>query len=334
MIPQLILIALEAVNNALPPGSRYTSATLSSRMLRAGIEAVPAGLAIVGLALIVARDFDRAGRSLPWARTRTGWSLRLIALASALAAGTAMAFIGIRLLSPRLFDGFHQVVDPEVVVTTLVGFGILAAGLSARAVVPRPTGERPRWLRRLAYVLPLGMLGIGLLYLLADLPIGAETDQELPPIVGRLLTRAGEGVQSFWDLLPDDVVAFLHSWLGLDGLLFFLTAAALVFFLTELAFRPTAVMTVPFDQVAGEPGRLVRFIWLTTALTVVCLAAIPTLIVMGQVILHIRLWISALVGARLAVVVLMWYGSIGPRVRVVRSGESPSTSSNTFGRAS
>jgi hypothetical protein len=50
--------------------------------------------------------------------------------------------------------------------------------------------------------------------------------------------------------------------------------------------------TPPFDLVAGSPGRLVRFIWLTAALTVVCLAAVPTLIVSGQVIVHIRCLIS------------------------------------------
>jgi hypothetical protein len=66
----------------------------------------------------------------------------------------------------------------------------------------------------------------------------------------------------------------------------------LAFFLSELALRPPALRTPPFDLVAGSPGRLVRFAWLTLGLTVVCLAALPTLIVLGQVILHIRLGIS------------------------------------------
>ena len=68
LIPSIILVALEAVNNALPPSSRYTTASLSVRMLRAGIEAVPASLAIIGLAMIVARDFGRARRPCPGPR--------------------------------------------------------------------------------------------------------------------------------------------------------------------------------------------------------------------------------------------------------------------------
>src|SRR5262245_12850030 len=45
LITQLILIALEAVNNAMPPPHRAPPDGLSVRLLRAGIEAVPAALA-------------------------------------------------------------------------------------------------------------------------------------------------------------------------------------------------------------------------------------------------------------------------------------------------
>jgi hypothetical protein len=291
-IPCILLVAMEGVNNALPPGSRYTTASLSVRMLRAGIVAVPAALAITGLAMIVARDFGRAGRSLPWATTRLGWSVRLIALALALVAGTAMAIVGIPMMSPLWLDGFGQVLDPEVVMTILAGFGTLAVGLAARAVVPRPASERPRWLRRLSFVLPIGMMGIVLLSVLTCLPSATEIDPELPPIVGRLLAGVGEVHGRVWDVLPDPLVIVLQESLAPNHVVWILSAAGLAVFLVELAMRPPGLRTTPFDLVAGEPGRLVRFIWLSAALIVVCVAAVPTLIVVGQVILHIRLGIS------------------------------------------
>ena len=128
LVPQFILIALEAVNNSMPPPGQYTSGSLSARLLRAGIEAVPATLAIVGLALIVARDFQRTGRSVPWATTRGGWFVRLLALAAAGAAGIGMALVAMPTISPMWVDGFRQVLDPEDIVMVLAGFGTFVSG--------------------------------------------------------------------------------------------------------------------------------------------------------------------------------------------------------------
>ncbi len=292
IVPQFILVVLEFVNNAMPPPGQYTSASLSARMLRAGIEAVPAALAIVGLALIVARDFQRAGRSVAWATTRGGWVVRLLALAAAGAAGTGMVLVGIPTMSPRFLDGFRHVLDPEGMLIMLIGFGTFAAGLAARAVVPRPPCERSPWSRRLSNVLLLGMMVILVSSALRCLPSSQAIDTQLPPIFARLL----EGVEAagvwFLGLFPYSLGDGILAWLSPERLLWILPMAGLALFLIELALRPPAFRTPPFDQVAGSPGRLVRFIWLTVALTVVCLAAVPTLIVLGQVILHIRLGIS------------------------------------------
>ncbi len=292
IVPQLILVALEAVNNAMPPPGRYTSASLSARMLRAGIEAVPATLAIVGLALIVARDFQRTGRSVPWATTRGGWFVRLLALAAAGAAGIGMALVAIPTMSPRFFDGFCHVLDPEAIAIMLIGFGTFAAGLAARSVVPRPPWEKPRWLRRLSNVLPLGMMVIVVASALKCLPSSRALDPETPAIFVRLLDGVEAAGLWFWGLFPDPLGDDILAWLSLERLLWILPMAGLAFFLIELALRPPAFRTPLFDQVASSPGRLVRFAWLTLGLTVVCLAALPTLIVLGQVILHIRLGIS------------------------------------------
>ena len=263
LVPQLILVALEAVNNAMPPLGRYTSADLSARMLRAGIEAVPAALAIVGLALIVAHDFQRAGRSVAWATTRGGWVVRLLALAAAGAAGMGMALVGIPTMSPRFLDGFWHVLDPEGMLIMLIGFGTFAAGLAARAVVPRPPREESRWSRRLSNVLLLGMMVIVVSSALRCLPSSQAIDPETPAILVRLLDGVEAAGIWFMGLFSDSVGDEILAWLSPERLLWILPMAGLALFLIELALRPPAFRTPPFDQVAGSPGRLVRFIWLS-----------------------------------------------------------------------
>ena len=193
LVPLYILIVLEYVNNAMSPSGHYTTARLSARMLRVGIEAIPATLVIVGLALIVARDFQRAGRSVPWATTRGGWLVRVLALAAAGAAGIGMALVAIPTMSPKWLDGFCLVLDPEAIAIIILGFGIFAAGLAARAVVPRPAWEKPRWLRRLSNVLTLGVMGILVSSALTCLPSSLAIDPAIPPIFARLLDGVDAG---------------------------------------------------------------------------------------------------------------------------------------------
>ena len=289
LVPQYILLVLDLVNNSMPPSGQYTSRSVSARALCAGIEAVPATLAIVGLALVVVRDFQRAGRSVPWATTRGGWFVRLLALAAAGGAGIGMALVAVPTLCPMWAEGFRQVLGPEDIVMVLAGFGTLSAGLAARTVVPRPVWEKPRWLRWLSTVLVVAMMGIVAASALKCLPSSMAIEPEMQPIFARLLDEVEVAGLWFWGLFPYAVgdgalnlartgTAALDPADGGPGL-----------------FRGragTPSVQPPFDLVASSPGRLVRFAWLTLGLTVVCLAALPTLIVLGQVILHIRLCIS------------------------------------------
>jgi branched-subunit amino acid transport protein AzlD len=291
LVPLYILNVLELVDNAMRPLGRVTSTSLSARLLLAGMEAVPAALAIVGLALIVARDFQRAGRSMPWATTRGGWFVRLLSLAAAGAAGIGMALVAIPTMSPHLRDGIRGVLDPEAIVIVFIGFGTFAAGLAARTVVPRPAWEKPRWLRRLANVLPLGLMGIVVSSALKCLPSSMAIDPALPPMFAELLDGIDQAGVWFWGIFPAPLADGVQAWLDPGRLFWILTMVGLALFLSELALRPPALRIPPFDLVGCSPGRLVRFAWLTLSLTVVCLAALPTLIVLGQVILHLRLGI-------------------------------------------
>src|SRR5262249_50426665 len=100
VIPQLILVALEAVYNAMPPPEPRLPGSLSARLLRAGIEAIPAALACLWLALVAAHDFERTRRARPWATTRGGWILRLLSLVAALAAGIVVVLVAIPTMHP------------------------------------------------------------------------------------------------------------------------------------------------------------------------------------------------------------------------------------------
>ncbi len=288
LIPHLILIALEAVNNALPPGSRATADTMSVRLLRAGIEAVPAALACVGLALVVARDIERARRGEPWATTRGGWIFRIVALAAVAAAGAFTALVVIPTVHPHLREGFRLVLDREVLMIILAGFGLASVGLAARVLVP-PSGDPPRWLRWLRAAVPIGLLAVVLVSAFDHLPSSTQLDPDLPPIVGRICDAIAAVTGRFWNLLPDSIVMVVSAGLDPERLAWMLSLMLVAAFLLELAFpRLFGDRAAPFDAIAKSPDRMRRCLWLTAGLTTICIVAMPILLVLGQVLVHIR----------------------------------------------
>jgi hypothetical protein len=76
--------------------------------------------------------------------------LRILSLVVALAAGTVVVGVAIPTMHPCLADGFRSVLETEFIAMVIGAFGVLAAGLAARALVPPPSHEAPRWLRRLS----------------------------------------------------------------------------------------------------------------------------------------------------------------------------------------
>ena len=289
VIPQLILIALEGVSNAMPPPAPRLPGSLSVRLLRAAIEAIPAALACLWLAVVVAHDFERARRDRPWAMRRGGWILRILSLVVALAAGAVVVWVAIPTMHPCLFDGFRQVLETESIAMVLCAFSVFAAGLSARALVPVLGQEPPSWLRRLSGLVPAGMIVIFLLSAMQTLPSSTQLDPDLPAIVGRVCDLIRDLLAWFWSLFPDSVETDLSYWLKPGPLAWTLSMTILASFILELSgSRMAGCQPAPFDAVAGSPARLVRFFWLVAALTTVCLVAMPTLLVLGQALAHIR----------------------------------------------
>ena len=294
LITQLVLLALEAVNNAMRPADRMSDGSLSERLLRAGIETIPAAIACLGLALVVARDFDRARTSKPWATTRLGRLLRMLALAAALAGGAVVGLIAMPTVSPHWLYGLGQVLEPEIIGMVLAGFGVFSAGLAARALSPSMSHAAPHRATRLARIaVPVGLLTIILLSALESLPSSTQLDPAVPGIVGRVCDLIREIPAWIWSLVPDSGEISFAAWFEPERLAWMLATAAVVLFVLELGLsRGTRDARGPFDAVAESPGQLGRFLWLTTALTTTCLVAMPTLAVLGQVIVHIRFHID------------------------------------------
>jgi hypothetical protein len=293
LISHLVLVALEAVSNAMPPPAARLSGSLSTRLLLAGIEAVPAAVACLGLAMVVARDFERARRAEPWATARGGWILRILLLVTAASAGTLAAFVAVPTVQPHWFDGFRKVLEPDVIAIILAGFGALSAGLAARTLVPASVGERPTWQRRLSATVPLVLPTILLLSALNHFPSAAQIEPNVPTGVGRFCDWVGRVNAWLWSWVPDPVVAQLTGWLEPDRLAWTLSMGLVALLVVELSLsRAGRTHPVPFDAVAGAPGLPVRFLWLTGALTTVCVASLPILAVLGQAIIDIRFHID------------------------------------------
>ncbi len=288
VIPQLVLVAIEAVSNAMHHRLVQTP-SLSARLLRAGIDAGVAGLACLTLALIVAHDFERARRRMPWATSRRGWLLRLFWLIVATAAGTYVGLVSIRMMHPYIADGFRAELGPIEVSMLIGGFGLFAAGLAARSMVGLPVRERPRWLVRISVLLRLSILSIVLFAALKYLPSSTQLEPGLPPLVGRVLDGLGGINVRLWGWVPDPIKEDVQQWFAPDHLIWILTLLGLTMLVIEVVLTSNTQQTSPFDAVAESPAQAVRFLWLTVGLTVVCLAAVPIFIVGGQTLLHLQL---------------------------------------------
>jgi hypothetical protein len=192
-------------------------------------------------------------------------------------------------MHPCLFEGFRQILEGEFIAMVIGAFCVFAAGMSARALVPRLGQDPPRWLRRLSGLVPAGMVVIILLSAMQAVPSSTQIAPELPAIVGRVCDFIQALPARLGSMFPGSGETDLSAWLRPGRLAWTLSMAILALFVLELSgSRVTASQPAPFDAVAGSPARLVRFLWLVAALTTVCLVAIPTLLVLGQALAHIR----------------------------------------------
>jgi hypothetical protein len=152
-IPYLVLIAIEAVQNALSQAPLVARPGLFDRMATAGLEALPGLLGCLATAVWVDDDLRAAARDPIVARApRSWWGMVARASTVALAvAGTAyVLLVSIPTLSPSLTEGLATMVDPSTVATIALGVATLAAGPGdpARPRIPLVYPDRPRRLGR------------------------------------------------------------------------------------------------------------------------------------------------------------------------------------------
>jgi hypothetical protein len=146
---------------------------------------------------------------------------------------------------------------------------------------------------RFKVVVTLLLMAVIVVSALECLPPSAQLDPAVPWIVGRACDLGREVPAWVRSLIPDSGRMNLDPWIEPERLAWTLAIAVVAWLLLELATdRTREDRPAPFDAMAESPGRLARFLWLTTALTAVCLVALPTLIVLSQVMVHIRCMID------------------------------------------
>jgi hypothetical protein len=288
LIVQLVLIALEAVSNAMHHVLVRTP-SLAARLLRAGIDAGVAGMIGMVLALIVARDFEKARRAEPWGTTRRGWLLRWLILLATIGAGVYIAVVTIPAIHPCFSEGLREMVGPAVAFTMFCGFGLFAAGLAARAVAGRPAREGPRRLFGPSALFRLAVFGLLCLSALKYLPASSQFVDGVPPVIGRVIDGVQQGHNWLWSLAPEPVTMMAQQCLEPEVVVWSLFMLGLVLLIGELAIRPASWNDVPFDVLAGSPARALQFLWLSMALTTVCLVAVPVFLVASQALAYIQL---------------------------------------------
>jgi hypothetical protein len=288
IIPYLILIALEAVTIAMRHRLVDTP-SLSARLIQAGFDVIVPVAVVTALALLVARDFDRTRRGLPSTASWSGRILRAVLILGAGATGVFLARVVMPAIHPCLPQGFALVFSGNEVFAVVVGFGVFAMGLAARSLDHRPALVRPRWLARLTTTARACLLLLLSLLLVRSLPTPAQVGDHLPPSLHFVLDANEAANGWLWGSLPDWLVMVVNPWFAPEMLFWAPMLVALACLLAGLAIRPVAAGVAPLDRALTERGPARRLAWLVLGLTTVCLAALPTLVVAGQVVYHLRL---------------------------------------------
>jgi hypothetical protein len=288
IIPYLVLHAIEAVKSAMPH-RLVGGAGLSKRLLGASTGAAAAVVICLSFALLLARDFDRARRCEAWTATRAGRVVRLLLLVTTAAAGIYLAGVTIPAIQPCLAEGLFQILGRGEVFLILSGLGVFSTALAARSLTHPAQRPLPRWPAVVLASVRYAALGLVVASVLAMFPSSAELSTSLPSVLMRPVDVVQKAIARMFNALPDPFVAALFQWLALEQLLWYLMMIGLAILIVELGIRRDQAAFSPFDALAESKRVLIPALWLATALVVLCLAALPTLIVAGQVLVHLRI---------------------------------------------
>ena len=135
------------------------------------------------------------------------------------------------------------------------------------------------------------MIVIILLSAMQSVPSSMQIDPALPAIVGRVCDFIRDLSDSLVSMFPDSIETDLSAWLSPRRLAWPFLTTILAVFLIELSGSRTSAWRRSMRW-PKSPVRLARFFWLVASLTTACLVAMPTLLVLGQALAHIRYRIS------------------------------------------
>jgi hypothetical protein len=288
IVVYILLVSLEGVSNAMRY-AQHAGPGLIARLLDSGVDATLAFAAILALALVVARDFDRARRRLSWGTRAAGWIVRAVLLLCAISASAYVAIVTIPKIHPCFGEGFLATITPRAIFVMIAGFGLLAVGMAARAVVPSPSLERPRWLRWLSAFFRYGLLLVFFLAAMRRLPASGGMSALAPTIVGRVFDVVGRVQTWVWGLLPYPALLVLDYCLEAEMLRWIVAASFVGIVAIELTVTMAAPRIAPLDGVFSRRRSGIEIGWLTVALTVVCIAALPPAAVFGQFFINVQL---------------------------------------------
>lgn len=304
IIPYLVLIAIEAVQNALTRGPLVRRPILFDRMATTALAALPGFLGCMATATWVDDDLRAALRDpiaarRPWGRAGLLARAGIVAVA---AGGSAyLALAAIPALSPSLAEGITAGAGPGVLASLGLGYAGLALGLAARgaAALARSAGgpspavvppERPfgPWPRRL--------LGLGGGLVAAEFAaaaidraggrLGLVEDRDrwwLPISLGRWIDWAHAPLR--WVDQP-----VLRDWPDLvqrpDAYLVAAGSAWLLVALARLAWARGRGEPAALDVVAGDRLATGRLLGWWAALAVALLGSLPGFVAIGLELVH------------------------------------------------
>jgi hypothetical protein len=297
---------MEAVQNALSRAPLVSRPGLFDRMTTASLEALPGLLGCLATAAWVDDDLRAAARDPRGARVPRSWRGVIARTMTVILAASGSAYtllVSIPTLSPTLAEGLEVMVDPSTMATIALGFAALAAGLSAGSAAylatdtessGRPEGaESPLrrlgpWPRRIIG----GIVGLVCLEITAAAVQAITRDLEdrwyIPISLGGWQAIFREGFGSwpgpFGGLMPIDRP---------DDFLIGAAAIWLTIHLVGLILSKDSGRPAPLDAIAADRPALGRFLGWWVGLTVVMLASLPGLAIVGVTLTHYAIrWAS------------------------------------------
>jgi len=294
VFPYLVLIAIDAVSNAMTRPPIVPRVPLVARLARAGLESAATVAAALATAAWLAEDLRGAARDPASARKPRSWAgvaARSATAAATAGGGTYLLFATIPRVQPWLAEGLWMIVDPAAAATIVCGFAGLAAGIAARSAAhlagAEGVGEAPAAIVRRPRAWPPRLLGAAGCLVAAEVAASAI-----------LKIRGDEAARWYvpWSLSRWlEALRYPTSMLGVPGsppgpgsapdnlgeLLLLGAAPWLAIRLLALVAGGTSGPPAPLDVVAGDRLAFGRFLGWWAALAGLMLAALPTMAVAG-----------------------------------------------------